>query len=426
MTNWDQLDAMGDLARLNQARDLARQQAKRDAQLAAQNAEVVRLLKEQKEREEAEKARLQAMPKCPECLQPVEVGARRCPQCRAEIISWDYHDAAYSWRLICRRKDLSSALTARCEHLNREANENNARLLLCLDGIAAHVERAAKTCEAIRGVVSRYRENDRAVIIHLLRQFYAGKRFATEQEERRIRQAEIALASEYSGDKIAQLAAEAQKEQSSAGPVLGCGCLLTLASAALLAPGVVRFMFGGPVNLPLASILIFSAVGAFCMLFGLGLLSNRGSDTSQKRLVEAQAQRRTLEHKSESLTKSAHDKWVGKFTDNGLLPHVQSLALQSEKVSDAVGEYNNVQQMLDRSVKSFLALETFAEGEGVALGPSLKDFAQRVRDASSIAMPRIEACCGIGPTLGDCCDKWMEMQERIRVACKRAVWILPE
>jgi len=164
MTDWDQLSAMGNLARMNQAKALAQQQAQRDAQLAAQNAEVVRLLKEQKQREEAEKTRIEAMPKCPDCLSPIEKTAQRCPHCTTAIAMWDYVHSTYAWSLVCRLSDAEQILHRRCWSILKDIALFRHEAAKAIQGleqvqIAQVEEQSKKTLDCLGKIDEAYRDD---------------------------------------------------------------------------------------------------------------------------------------------------------------------------------------------------------------------------------------------------------------------------
>jgi hypothetical protein len=214
MADWDQLDAMGDLARLNQAKALAKQQAQRDAQLAAQNAEVVRLLKEQKEREEAEKARIAAMPKCPDCLKPVEVGSRRCPHCRSGIVSWDYASEGQSWRLICREADAPHSLQNRCERVAREAVLHRDACIRSMEFIDNKWQQEVlDACRAIRQVVSSYNADSRNLLLDIVEKRIAGEPLTSPREEASLQKLRDQCAAEFSSATLLTLQADLKQKE---------------------------------------------------------------------------------------------------------------------------------------------------------------------------------------------------------------------
>jgi hypothetical protein len=199
MTDWDQLNAMGNLARLNQAKQLAAEQAARDSRAAAQNAEVVRLLKEQKAREDAEKGRVAALPKCPDCRLSVEVGARRCPQCHIALVSWDYVHPTHSWRLICRTSEAQHELQQRCNALVRQAASIRDSLVSIMSSIDDDWHARTKdACLSIKNHLGRYAPDARKTALLVIDKLVAGELLSTPQDDQEVQSLEANIATQYS------------------------------------------------------------------------------------------------------------------------------------------------------------------------------------------------------------------------------------
>jgi hypothetical protein len=184
MTDWDQIGAMGNLARLTQQARLAKEQAARDAQLAAQNREIASLLKEQKQRADEEEKRLNAMPKCPDCRKPVELGSRRCPHCHIEIISWDYSRAGMAWRLFCRASEAGTRLQKRCDELLRDVAVHRDQCVQCLD-LQLRCEAA---CSHVWNIVRKYNPESQSLIRELLSQALTNSTMATPKDKAALRE----------------------------------------------------------------------------------------------------------------------------------------------------------------------------------------------------------------------------------------------
>ena len=354
MTDWDQLGAMGQLAGMRQREAIAKQQAARDAQLAAQNAELVALLKEQKAREDAAQARLEAMPKCPDCKTPVEVGSRRCPQCHIEIISWDYSNEPFSWRLICRAEEAEGLLQKRCNNLLKDIGIYRDQ---CLESLEAVNTDWQSRCEAASGHVwstlKKFNAESQATLQRLLSQVLSGKRLATPKDEEALRQARLRVES-------LPLPCDAPEETEYA-PVLQVGAVGKLAGYLAVLSFLLVLLSGVAIPVLWCSNWWSATTGAskdvvplgrwvivFCVALVVSVISARTAEALKTRaLIKAapeiaeENKRRQAKAKSRQEMRTARAEaevdyqkkveavdqaWRTKLEANGLLPALNELA----------------------------------------------------------------------------------------------------
>lgn len=344
MTDWDQLDAMGNLARLNQAKAIAQQQAKRDATLAAQNAEVVRLLKEQQAREDADKARIEAMPKCPDCRSPVEGGSRRCPQCRSDIVAWDYEHTVYSWRMICRAAEAQQVLTDRCNLLIEKARSLRDECL----GAAAAIDsgwqgQTQSALDALDALVLRYSPDARPTVQLLLHKAANGERLCTKQEQATLVKMRQQI-SEYDEtiqthqQTLLTLAVRARKSRK-----VGWHLLLVIGGAVWAAVAAFAFFARPPHVAPDFSVMNmlggFAATLIGAVLWCVHLARLRGIDRDRERVEEmiarSRQERQMAVDAAIAKENSAHDAWVQKLTKTGVWNTLGRARKQVDQVANA-------------------------------------------------------------------------------------------
>ncbi len=382
MTNWDQLDAMGDLARLNQARDLAQQQAQRDASLAAQNTEIAKLLKEQMAREDAEKARLAAMPKCPDCRQPVAVGSRRCPHCRADIVSHKFMSKGYAAEITCRATDAAAVLQRRCDEITESASQQKSISLSATSVIdAAWRTRALAASQAFDAAIDRYGSEARSTILELIRRISGGGSALTAKDikaldaERRLVDLGVPL------DYEAQLESNARAEKPKS--TMGVCAVMTVIVWATLIPFTrtlsaadqdVRwwcYAFGGVFTVG------FLGVGGFTAI-QRAVVASRVKSASEQLALSRQSREAWLAA-CDAKARDLDSAWRKRLDSTGLMPKMRCVERFAQESRDARGQADASVSCLQTALFALVETMEFADSIGVEVRSSVGLKASGVR-----------------------------------------------
>jgi len=385
VTNWDQLDAMGNLARLNQAKALAQQQAARDTELAKQNAEVVRLLKEQKEREETEKARIDAMPKCPDCRSPVAVGSRRCPACRSDIVAWEFEHRAYPWRMVCRASEAQQVLEDRCKVLletARSLRDKCSEAAAIIDiGWQTQMQSAL---DALDALISRYSPGEKQAVRALMRRAALNKPLYTEQERITV---DAIRQSIYQFDDRIKMQEETLRSLARRAKASPWPLIVLIGGVVWFAVSAFAFVARPPHVTPDFSVVhMCGGIAAAVLGLGLRLLNSarlRGIDKDRSRMNEmiarSRQERQIAEDAAKARENSTHTAWMQKLKSSGLWDSLEQVRRLVEQGKNAHIDAKETSARLKAVLSALVGTLELGQNERLLPANAFAGFASSIR-----------------------------------------------
>ncbi len=398
------LNAMGHLAGMQQRRQLAEQQARiareqesRDRHLAAQQAEVVRLLREQQDKEEAEKARRESLPKCPECISPVPTGAKRCPQCRIEIVSWDYvRQGRLEWRLICRPAEAHRILHERCSAIASMAGLFRDNCLHALTPMDSRWQtEATQSHQSLMSLLASQNHRSREALQRVLKQWLAGALLSLPEDDKKLTEVESQIEAEYPESRIASLLATGQAPSRGAPSAIesltGCFGVLAIvvAGCMALAGGLLTFTGSAP-STPeerkeLIRLLQIGAVLILPMMLGATVravriyLHNRVKNTSHRLAAQMSESRCAALADLERQRIAISDKWKAKLEKGGYLKALSRLRAACDTSVTAASSAWAQKQKMDFFLDALVDTSLFSESIGITFNEWPRDVIAQAR-----------------------------------------------